>query len=143
MTAFEAVEKQRLSLGRCPIHVQHNPSCSICKRISEDKNIVVPADTASREDDLQEKIEAECLSRGWPFARTRMDKATTFTFPGVPDFIIAADGGRTLWIECKAGLKKPTTEQVGFGMMLNRCGHVYHVVRAFSQFLEIIAPKPD
>lgn len=105
----------------------------------------MPDDAVSLESPLQEKIEEECRRRRWPFVRSRMDKATVFTFPGVPDFVIAADGGRVLWIECKSKTGKQTTDQIGFQMMLNRCGHLYYLIRSFQEFLGILnfsSPTP-
>jgi len=142
MTAFEAIELNRLSEGRCPIHVRHNAACSICVRIQQRENPMAQLDAVELESDLQEQIEAECLRRGWPFVRSRMDKKTSFTFPGVPDFVIAADNSRTIWMEAKARKSKQTPEQIGFQMMLNRCGHPYHLVRSMSEVIAVFnAPK--
>ena len=67
-----------------------------------------------------------------------MDRATTFTLPGVPDFVIAMDHGWVVWIEAKSRTGKQTTEQRGFEMMLTNKGHNYYVVRSMSEFLEAV-----
>lgn len=97
-----------------------------------------PGGAVALEAPLQDQIEAECRRRGWPFVRTRMDRKTTFTMEGIPDFVIAADGGKTLWVECKRKNAKQTVEQRGFQMMLERIGHGYHLVRSFSEFLDAL-----
>lgn len=94
-------------------------------------------DAVERETDLQEQIEAELRRRGWPFVRTRMDRATTFTMPGIPDFVIAAPAGETLWLECKSRHGKQTTEQRGFQMLLERQKHRYALCRSFEEFLRL------
>lgn len=87
---------------------------------------------------LQDQIEAECNRRGWVCVRTRMDRKTTFTTPGVPDAIIALPNNRVLWLEAKSKTNKQTPEQKGFQMRVERLGHEYALVRSFQQFLELI-----
>lgn len=96
-----------------------------------------PMDAEPVEADLQDKIEQDCRFRLWPYARTRMDKKTTFTMAGVPDFIIAASRGRTLWIECKSKTGKQTVDQAGFGIMVLRQGGLYRVVHSFGEWLAV------
>ena len=88
------------------------------------------------ESDLQNDIESALKRLMWPYVRCRMDKATTFTVPGVPDFIIAAPNGKTIWIECKTRTGKTTMEQDGFGAWLKRNNHHYAVVRSMVEFLD-------
>lgn len=90
------------------------------------------------ERDLQEQIEDYCKAKMWPYARTRMDKATTYTVPGVPDFIIAGPMGQTFWIECKTRRGKATPAQNGFGVMLTNNHHEYYLVRSFDEFLQAV-----
>lgn len=140
MSQQQALELERLSKGRCPIHVRHNPGCSVCAAIVMDaaKGLPTRDRDVELESELQDQIENYCRNKYWPFVRSRMDKATTFTFPGVTDFVIAADGGRVFWIETKSKSGKQTTDQIGFQMLLNRCGHVYHLCRSYGQFLDIV-----
>lgn len=145
LTAQQALEIERLSHNRCPIHVRHNPGCSICARIRQDVEALCNAADVDHckhgvelESVLQDEIENYCRNKYWPFVRCRMDKATVFTFPGVPDFVIAADGGRVFWIETKSKSGKQTTDQLGFQMLLERGGHSYCLIRNFQQFLEAV-----
>lgn len=136
MTAQQAVEHEQKMDARCPIHyLELRPGCPHCVRIVDE--IKTPLDAVELESPLQESIEAECRRRQWPFVRTQMNKATTFTFPGVPDFVIAASGGRVLWIECKSKTGKQTPEQRGFQMLLSRNGHVYSLIRSMREALDL------
>jgi len=56
----------------------------------------------------------------------------------VPDFIIAMDGGRTLWVEAKAKGGKLKTEQVSWISALNFKCHIAFVVWSFQQFLDLV-----
>ncbi len=96
-----------------------------------------PTADSGPESVLQDKIEQECRQRQWAFARTRMDKATTFTMAGVPDFIIAMHSGRTLYMEVKTKTGKQSAEQKGFQVLLEMNGHEYHLVRSFAEFLSV------
>lgn len=99
----------------------------------------VPDEGVDLESPLQEQIEAECRRRGWVCVRTRMDCRNTFTMLGVCDLIIAASNGKVYWIETKRKNAKQTTEQIGFQMMLERNGHVYSLIRSYSEFLAVIS----
>jgi hypothetical protein len=63
-----------------------------------------------------------------------MDLPTT-TAKGVPDFIIAMDGGRTLWVEAKAKGGKLKTEQACWLSALGSKGHLAFTVWGFEDFL--------
>lgn len=91
---------------------------------------------AGHESDLHDKIAAECRRRGWAYVHSRMDAPTTTT-RGVPDFIIAARDGRTLWIECKSATGKQTPAQLGFALQCERNGHKVHLVRSFDEFFKV------
>ena len=100
--------------------------------------IITPREAGvERETDLQEQIEAELRRRQWAFARTRMDCATTFTMQGIPDFIIAAPGGKTWWLENKSRTGKQTMEQRGFQILLELNQHRYELCRTFEEFLRL------
>jgi hypothetical protein len=104
-------------------------------RCAAGRGVAVPAvaDAVSDEGGLHDEILAECRRRLWPAVHSRMDMATT-QGKGTPDFCIAADGGRTFWIECKTAKGKLTPEQIGWRMMLQRNGHKYAVVRSMTEF---------
>ena len=68
---------------------------------------------------------------------SRMDRATT-TACGVCDFIIFAGGGLVIKIECKSRAGKLTMPQQGFIAAMKKNGHEVHVVRSFSEFLQIV-----
>jgi hypothetical protein len=55
-----------------------------------------------READLHEEIFDECRRRGWIALHGSMAERTCRTL-GEPDFVILADGGRVLFVECKSG----------------------------------------
>ena len=85
---------------------------------------------------LHEAILEECRRRGWYVVHSRMDQPTT-TAAGVPDFIIAAEAGRTLWIEVKTKRGKLTTQQEATGVWLRTLGHKHYVVRTIKEFLSL------
>lgn len=89
------------------------------------------------ESKLHEQIIAECRRRGWYYVHSRMDRRTT-TALGVPDFIVAADGGRTFWIEAKARNRKLTREQAGAISWLTMLGHKSIVVHNLDGFIAAV-----
>lgn len=94
----------------------------------------------SDEAKLHDAIIEVCKARGFYYVHSRMDRATT-TALGVVDFVIAADNGKTYWIEAKARKKKPTREQAGTLLWLNNLGHKTAVVRNLDEFLKAIEPN--
>lgn len=99
-----------------------------------------PSDAEPTERDLHEKIEAECRRRGWVTVHSRMDRATT-TACGVCDFIIFAGGGVVINIECKGRAGKLTLAQQGFISAMRKNGHEVHVVRSFSEFMQLVPQR--
>ena len=97
-------------------------------------------DAVEKEMDLQDQIRAFLRERRWAFVWSPMGGPTTTT-PGLTDFVIAAPGGRTLWIETKSRTAKLRPEQIGFKMLLEAQGHEHHVVRSYREFCNIIARK--
>jgi len=91
----------------------------------------------AKEADLHSKILTECWRRGWPVVHARMDRPATVQI-GTPDFVIACPNGRTLWIEAKAGNRKPTTDQLAWIASLKRQGHRACVVRSIEEFVELL-----
>lgn len=86
-----------------------------------------------RESDLHALIMDDCRAMGWQFFHGAMSARTHRTL-GEPDFIIAADGGRVLWVECKRRGQKLSPEQraVEAGLRVN--GHVLHVVHDWEEW---------
>lgn len=91
-------------------------------------------DNNTPESEIQDQIEAECRRRGWYVVRSRMDRPTT-TALGVPDLIIAHDGGVTLWVEVKRPGGKLRPEQAGAQLWLGKLGHRHMVAHSLAEFL--------
>ena len=53
---------------------------------------------------------------------------------GTPDFIVAAPGGVTLWIECKTKTGSLSKEQQQFGDKVRSLGHRWALVRSLSRW---------
>ena len=88
--------------------------------------------------DLESKLHVQiiehCKLHGWLYVHSQMNKRATVGV-GIPDFIIAMPGGRTIWVEAKARKEKPTIEQLGRGRHLQKLGHEHYVVWNFDEFL--------
>lgn len=97
----------------------------------------VPQDAVIDESSLHEKILSECRVRGWYAVHSRMDRRTTNNV-GLCDLIIFADGGKVYLVELKTKSGKLTSEQNIFIAWLAKLGQTTHVVRSFSEFLEIV-----
>ena len=91
----------------------------------------------SDESGLHDAILGYCRARGWRVHHSRMDRPATCGV-GTPDFAIAMPGGRTVWIECKTAKGKVSTEQAAWIADLRKLGHVAHVVRSFTEFLQVV-----
>ncbi len=89
------------------------------------------------EKELHQQIINECRRRVWPCFHGSMAHRTYRT-PGEPDFIIAASGGRTFYVEAKTRMGKLTPDQRAINHWLCEHGHHYAVVRNFREFLELI-----
>lgn len=87
------------------------------------------------ESNLHDEILAYCRQHHCYVVHSRMDRATTNAV-GVPDFIVALPGGRTIWIEAKSKKGKLTPAQNGVRIALNSLGHRWACVRNFGEFLE-------
>jgi hypothetical protein len=90
----------------------------------------------SREVDLHEEIFDECRRRGWIALHGSMAERTCRTL-GEPDFVILADGGRVLFVECKSRSGKLSPAQAALKFHAEKLGHAVHVVRSLGQFLEV------
>lgn len=91
----------------------------------------------TQENSLHDDIFDECTRRGWVAFHGSMAARTHRTL-GEPDFIILADGGRTLLIECKSAKGKLSPDQQAIRVHADHLGHTIHVVRSFAEFLDVI-----
>ena len=91
----------------------------------------------SREAELHETIFAECRRRSWIALHGSMAERTCRTL-GEPDFVILADGGRVLFVECKSRTGKLSPAQAALKHHAEKLGHTVHVVRSLEDFLELL-----
>ncbi len=90
-----------------------------------------------REKKLHERILSYCALRQWLVIHSRMDMPTTVGI-GVPDFVILTQGARTLLVEAKAGVKKPTPAQLAWLAWAAKLGYRGAVCRTFEEFLKFV-----
>ena len=88
------------------------------------------------EADLHEQIFAECRRRGWLALHGSMSERTHRTM-GEPDFVILANDGLVLFVECKTSTGKLSTEQQALHAWARKLGHEVHVVRSLAEFLAL------
>jgi hypothetical protein len=93
------------------------------------------ANASTDESELQEQIIAEVRRCGGWVDYSRMDLPTTRP-RGSPDLYCFLPE-RLLIIECKTKTGKQTPEQLGVAMMLEKLGHKVHVIRSFTEFLDL------
>ena len=86
---------------------------------------------------LHEEIFAECRQRGWIALHGSMAERTYRTL-GEPDFVILADGGRVLFVECKSRMGKLSPAQFALKHHAEKLGHTVHVVRSLEEFLQLV-----
>ena len=90
-----------------------------------------------RESDLHEEIFDECRRRGWIALHGSMAERSCRTL-GEPDFVILADGGRVLFVECKSRTGKLSPAQAALKHHAEKLGHTVHVVRSLEDFLNLL-----
>ena len=90
------------------------------------------------ESKLHEQIEDHCRSKGWLAVHSRLDRPTT-TATGVADFLILADHGTLLVVECKRRGGKPTPTQRAFAAHCRKLGHRYALVYDYFQYLSFVS----
>lgn len=88
------------------------------------------------EGSLHDDIIDECNRRGLVFFHGSMAHRTRRT-KGEPDFIVLAENGRTLLVECKSRTGKSSTSQLAIQAHARKLGHTVHVVRSFEEFKQI------
>ena len=89
---------------------------------------------AAPEREIHEQIAAELVLRRWYFVHSQFGKPTTQN-AGVPDFIIAAPEGITLWVEVKKKGGKLSEEQNVTRHVLLALDHYFLVVYSLDDFL--------
>ena len=92
---------------------------------------------AESERGLHEEIFDECRRRGWIALHGSMAERTCRTL-GEPDFVILADGGRVLFVECKSRSGKLSPTQAALKFHAEKLGHTVHVVRSLEDFLNLL-----
>lgn len=102
------------------------------------RRMALSDEPVTKESDLHQDIIDLCKRRGWFYVRSRMDRRTTQAI-GVPDFIVAADGGKTIWIECKAKGNKPSSEQLATITFLKAKGHAAAICYNMADVMELVA----
>jgi len=90
-----------------------------------------------REASLHEEIFDECRRRGWIALHGSMAERTCRTL-GEPDFVILADGGRVLFVECKSRAGKLSPSQAALKFHTEKLGHAVHVVRSMEEFFSVV-----
>lgn len=108
-------------------------------RLKSKEPVPVDGEAVSRERHLHDQIMEECRARRWMVIHSRMDRPTSQS-PGVPDFIVLADGGKLFLVEAKARQGKLTIEQMAFGIMCEQLGHKVHLVRSLANFIDAVKP---
>lgn len=106
-------------------------------RAKEHPLVVSKEGAVTDESDLHDDIKGECRLRGWiPFSGSMAHK--TKRTVGEPDFIIATDDGRTLYVECKTRTGKITPAQQATLHWLLHNKQIAFVVTSIEEFRRII-----
>lgn len=90
-----------------------------------------------REKDLHQAIRDYCASRNWIVFHGSTAHATKRTI-GEPDFIILCPNSKFFLIECKSRIGKLTREQQGMAMWASKLQHTIHLIRGYSEFLDLV-----
>lgn len=111
---------------------------AVCSRLAKTLPVAKRSEAAGveRESDLHEDIMSACRARGWLVFHGSMVHQTKRTL-GEPDFIILADHGRTILVECKSKTGKLTIDQQGVVLWAAKLGHTVHVVRSITEFEQV------
>jgi len=90
-------------------------------------------DGVDQEQDLHEHILNRCRAKGWLAFHGSMAHRT-HRVRGEPDFIIWADNGRTIAVECKRKGGKTTPEQNAVIAFAENLGHKVHVISKIEEW---------
>jgi Holliday junction resolvase-like predicted endonuclease len=101
------------------------------------QSVVSCGEPVTRESDLHESIFAECRKRGWIALHGSMSERTHRT-AGEPDFVILANAGRVLLVECKSREGKLSPTQSAMKAHAEKLCHTVHVVRSMDEFFKIL-----
>ena len=96
-----------------------------------------PVSGVLREADLHEAVFDECRRRSWIALHGSMAERTCRTL-GEPDFVILAEGGRVLLVECKSRTGKLSPAQAALKHHAWKLGHPVQVVRSMEEFIELL-----
>lgn len=113
-------------------------SAFIAKNASDSEPVkFIESEAAEKESELHSEIAAECARRGWKAFHGSMIHVSRRTL-SEPDFTIAADGGRTFFVEAKTKTGKLSVGQQAVKAHLARLGHTVHVIRSIEEFIEAV-----
>lgn len=86
---------------------------------------------------LHEQIAEHCREKGYYFIHARMDRRSTIA-RGCPDFCIAGNNGKVIWLECKRKGGKLTPIQQATIAHLKKLGQLAFVVDNYSDAEHLI-----
>lgn len=86
---------------------------------------------------LHNQIIQFCKDNRWLYLHARTDCKSTIAL-AAQDFTIFASRGRTFCIECKSRTGKLTLEQNAWRVAMECNGHTVHLVRSFTEFMEVV-----
>jgi hypothetical protein len=93
--------------------------------------------SCENESELQQQIAADIKRRGWVCFFSRMDRKTSARV-GTPDFVIALENGRTLYLECKTKRGKVSESQAATIAWLRKLSHHVEVVASFQEYQQAV-----
>lgn len=131
----------RMSLADIQAHEARVAESKAAYRGVKPEKPLLKASACDEESVLHDKIINHCRTHGWLYFHGSMAHATKRT-RGEPDFILLIPG-RVLFIEAKSSTGKLSHDQRHVIGMAERLGHKIHIVRSYSEFLELVKqPEP-
>jgi hypothetical protein len=107
---------------------------SACLKPAQDRPT---GDGVDSESPLHSEIWDYCSKRGWIANHGMMSKRTHRT-KGEPDFVILAERGRVLFVECKKRDGKVSVDQQAYNHQAAGLGHTVYVVRSMGEFEDVV-----